>query len=112
MPIANCIMAPALAGGAPSGKDLISRWAEKSGTTADHMTINLIYASAQYGAAYSVMADLQLPDLWPGRKCRKLQEGLAFALAETFGLELSEIHVVTHMVSSGHVVENGRTESW
>lgn len=112
MPIANCIMTLDLAGGVPSGKDLISRWAEISGTSADHMTINLIQAVAQYGVAYRLMADLQLPDLWSADKCRAIQEGLASALSDIFEIPLAEIHVVTQMVSTGQVVEDGKTEIW
>jgi hypothetical protein len=59
-----------------------------------------------------VMAWLYLPSIWPDDAVAALSEGLAAALAGAFFVELSSVQVVTSIVPSGLVVEDGETVHW
>ncbi len=109
MPIANCIVIPNCS---PVNLNLIELWAKESGHSKDHMTVNILTSTEQHGNAYSVMATLLLPSLWSKDSISSLQLGLAKALAEKYGLSLDDVHVVTHIVQSGCVVESGHEVSW
>ncbi|MFV1873604.1 MAG: hypothetical protein ACMZ64_09810 [Oleiphilus sp.] len=109
MPIANCLMTKALS---KSSASLIDRWAEAAGISSEHMTINLITCQEQLGVSYQVMATLLLPSMWSNSSISAIQLGLAKALAEHFDLSLNEVHVITHIIESGRVVESGHELTW
>ncbi|TNC83139.1 MAG: hypothetical protein C9356_01450 [Oleiphilus sp.] len=109
MPIAHLTLRP----GCPDGAgDLITLWSKASGQAAEHMTINVHACQQQWGAPYTAMASLLLPSLWSDANRKRLQEGLAQALAQYFGVSIDQVHVITQVLESGHVVENGRTLDW
>ena len=111
MPIANCFVRDDL----PAEADidaLTAIWSDESGVGREHMTINLIAATRQVGAPYRVMAFLYLPTLWTSEQVRQLQVGLAKALARGFAVPAIEVQVITSLVDSGHVVEDGKTKDW
>jgi hypothetical protein len=58
------------------------------------------------------MAWLYLPSIWPDDAVAALSEGLAAALADAFVVEPSSVQIVTSIVASGLVVENGETVHW
>jgi len=109
MPIANCIVTPNCQ---PGTKDLIELWSRESGISAEHMTANILVADRQYGNPYTLMATLLLPSMWSEPSISALQTGLARALAHHFLLDLQDIQVVTSIVPSGRIVENGQEVSW
>ncbi len=109
MPIANCVVTQSCKLGSA---DLIEVWSRESGISSEHMTLNIISCEQQFGNAYAVMASLYLPSMWPSNKISAIQTGLAQALAECFELPLSDVHVITNIVSSGLVVERGQEVSW
>jgi hypothetical protein len=109
MPIANCILAPGCELG---GENLISLWADESAQSAQHMTVNIIRGSTQLGNRYQVMATLLLPSIWSKADVSSLQTGLARALARYFQVAISEVQVVTTIVESGMVVEDGEEIQW
>ena len=109
MPIANCIVA---SGCQQGSSDLVELWANESGQPSEHMTVNIIFSHDQVGAKYGVMATLSLPSIWSDAGISQLQLGLAKALATHFDLSLSEVHVVTSVVTSGLVVEEGEEVHW
>lgn len=109
MPIANCIVFPDCAA---AENDLIALWATESGQSAQHMTINIVTGSAQFGNRYPVMATLSLPSLWLKPDISALQTGLARALARYYQLPLAQVHVVTSIVEPGFVVEDGKEIEW
>lgn len=110
MPIANCFVAPSHS--LRSSVDIVAAWAKESGKGAEQMTVNMIYASQQRGKGYAVMANLLLPSLWSRSDISLLQIGLAKALATSFGVDINQIHIVTSVISSGMVVENGQELKW
>ncbi len=109
MPIANCIVTPHCQ---PGSGDLVERWASESGQSPEHMTVNIMTAVQQYGKEYHVMATLWLPSVWSDAGITSLQVGLARALAKHFDLALKEVHVMTRIVESGRVVEDGQEIHW
>ena len=111
MPIANCFVRDDVP--PPSEIErLTTLWSEESGVGAEQMTINVIGGTRQSGAAYRVMAFLYLPSLWSSQQVHQLQAGLARALGRGFTVAPAEVHVITFMVESGHVVEGGQTQDW
>ena len=111
MPIANCFVRDGVTSGADV-QGLTGVWAEESGIGDEHMTINLIAGTLQDGAAYGITAFLYLPSLWSADHVRQLQVGLASALARGFAVDPVEVQVITSIVESGHVVQNGQTQEW
>lgn len=109
MPIANCIVAPDISKGEG---DLLALWAECSGKSASHMTVNLLSSQAQFGNPYAVVANLYLPSLWSAEDVSALQLGLAKSLAEYFKVDIERLLVMTHIIDSGRVVDAGQEVVW
>ncbi|HEY5703207.1 MAG TPA: hypothetical protein VIV20_07030 [Gammaproteobacteria bacterium] len=76
------------------------------------MTVNIITSNQQLGNQYSVMANLLLPSIWTASDISAIQTGLARALAKSFNVALTQVHIVTNIVSSGLVVEEGQEMKW
>ena len=112
MPIANCFVAKRRYQDAKGSQPLVDLWALESGKTSEHMTVNIIACTEQQCVAYEVMANLFLPSLWSKRDVNLLQTGLAKALAQYFNVTANGVHVITYMVDSGLVVENGALVEW
>jgi hypothetical protein len=109
MPIANCLVASL-----PDDLDtnaIVAAWSNRSGIESDEMTVNLLPA-IQGGKPYAVMAWLYLPSLWSAGAVTALGEGLAAALADALVVEPSSVQVVTSIVASGLVIEDGKTMHW
>lgn len=109
MPIANCFIGLVEEDLDPDV--IVDAWSKRSGISSDEMTVNLIPMRAG-GKRYAVTAWLYLPSLWSAQEITALGEGLAAALAVTFGVEPSAVQVVTSIVQSGSVVEAGETLRW
>ena len=109
MPIANCTITLENSG---CSESLIELWANESGISSEHMTINIVAASGQVGNKYGAMANLLLPALWSDSDISSLQLGLARALAQHYAIPVSEVHVVTSVVAAGRVVEAGEVVEW
>jgi hypothetical protein len=114
MPIANCIINPELSAHTDLSDqtDIISIWSKQSGVAIEHMTINFVSSIAQLGKQYQVMATLQLPSIWSQEKISILQLGLATTLSKCFSIPSEQVHVVTSVIDSGLVVENGEQITW
>ncbi len=112
MPIANCVVKRRNFQEAMRSENLIELWATASGKSSEHMTVNIIESSNQQGNIYDIMATLYLPSLWSKRDVDSLQIGLAKALAEYFNVGIKRVHIITHIVVSGMVVENGELVEW
>ena len=59
-----------------------------------------------------VMASPFLPSLWSKQDVNSLQTVLAKALVEYFYVTAKGVHVITSIVDSGMVVENGAFVEW
>lgn len=109
MPIAHCLVdkncvLPQV--------DIISLWAEESGVASEHLTLTFNEMNAQYGNHYSIMANLYLPSLWSAEKVDKIQLGLSQSLIRSFELSAEQVFVMTQVIKSGHVIENGNIQYW
>ena len=76
------------------------------------MTVNIISIDQQFGSEYAVMANLQLPSVWSSEQVYAIQLGLAQALTCYFSVAVNDVHVVTNVIDSGMVVENGEQAVW
>lgn len=112
MPIANIVLGEASAARPEEAEGLIARWAQLAGIAADHMTINILPAQAQYGARFDVMAFLYLPTAWDAAQVAALQTGLAQAASEAFTAPPERVQVITAMIQSGQAVTGGTIETW
>jgi hypothetical protein len=111
VPIVNCFVS----GQPPAQAEiegLVALWSEESGVDSEHMTINVVAGVRQSGATHPVMAFLYLPSLWSPQQVRRLQVGLAGALCRGLAVGPAEVQVVTSIVESGHVVEEGEIQDW
>ncbi len=111
MPIANCF----IRGELPADSEIegvTALWSEESSVGEEHLTINVIAGTRQDGAAYKLMGVLYLPSSWSVEQVRRLQLGLVRSLCRRFALPPAEVHVITSIVGSGHVVESGETQEW
>lgn len=109
MPIANCIISSECQ---QSSNDLVKMWAAESGQSAEHMTVNIIISKEQIGKKYGVVATLFLPSVWSDSDISSLQTSLAKVLANHFSLPLRQVLVISNIVNSGMVVENGQIVCW
>lgn len=112
MPIANVLVDKSLEIGEANLTDFTSSWSTESGVSSEHMTVNFVPGVCQRGVGYHLMATLHLPSLWSEDRVEALQVGLARALADRFGIGSNRVHVMTIIIQSGHVVEEGQTQSW
>ena len=109
MPIANCILKHSLR---CDDKDVVELWSKTSQVSSQEMTLNLLNADEQFGKPYTIMATLYLPSAWPQDKRDALQTGLSAALSKGFDQPIERVHVITLIVESGYVVENGQLQHW
>ena len=112
MPIANCLVKRDIYESVACERSVVEIWSSHSGVKPDYMTVNFIELLGQHGCAYEVMANLYLPSLWSNSDIGKLQVSLAKALAEYFKTDPGKVHVITQVVGSGMVVENGEIAEW
>ncbi|MGY3686846.1 hypothetical protein ACXAAV_09270 [Vibrio coralliilyticus] len=111
MPIAHCTILSDLVSKAETG-EVIERWGSLSEQPTTDMTINFVRAERQEGKSYEIIANLFLPSVWSEKSVSALQLGLAKALSESFFVEPKNVLVMTTILSSGFVVENGREVTW
>lgn len=91
---------------------LIEYWSRFSGKPSEHMTVNILQAQLQVGVQYKAMASLSIPSMWLAEDVNRLQLGLARAIAEFFSISIASVHVVTTVIESDLVVENGEQIHW
>ncbi len=112
MPIANCLLHNVPDELESQLDSLTALWSQESGISTKQMTINLMTSTRQIGTAYRVMAFLYLPSLWDAEQVRQLQVGLARAFSRALAMTPDDVHVITSIVDSGHVVEGGKPQTW
>ncbi len=112
MPIAHCILSHRIDKHGQNSAELIERWGKCSGLDSSEMTVTIVQAEEQMGKQYGVICTLHLPNLWSPKQVSSLQVGLAKAISEQFGLEMTDVLVMTSLIESGFVVEGGKEVSW
>ncbi len=109
MPIANCIITKPCT---ESDSNLVELWAKEANIAQEHITINIIEAKKQLGNQYAIMSTLLLPSMWAKEQISLIQLALANSLAKYYNLDLIDIHIVTRIIESSLVLENGEVLHW
>ena len=109
MPIANCFVASPP--DEPDPEAIVTAWSTRSGIDANEMTVNVVQGQ-QGGKRYAVIAWLYLPSLWSEADVVALSEGLAAALEEALRVPPRAVQVLTSIITSGFVVDAGKTLRW
>ncbi len=109
MPIAHCLVSKFCQ---PSESSLVDLWTKHSGVSASEMTINISQVDHQQGKSYDIISSLYLPSCWEKASITKLQIGLSNALSEYYGLDQSNILILTSVIESGNLVEQGKEQQW
>lgn len=112
MPIANCIFEPDVDFIESDAAKVVVSWAKRSDTDSSEMTMMFTRSDKLIGKQYAATCYLSLPSIWSQASVSKLQLGLAKAICESFSLDISKVIVITTIIDSGFVVENGREVHW
>jgi hypothetical protein len=110
MPIANCIVNNF---GLPliDYQLVVNEWADEIPTKRENITLSFI-AGSQYGNKYKMLVNLYLPSVWKSGEVERIQLTLLNTLIKHLNLNKEEIFVLTSIIHSGHVVENGEIQNW
>lgn len=111
MPIANCFIKENEV--VLDGLDvLITEWAAKIGTDVNDITMTFIPVLRQAGQTYSVLINLYLPDFWSSDEVKGIQVGLLDSVCKCLKVQSDRVFILTVLISTGNVVENGKIVTW
>jgi hypothetical protein len=111
MPIANCyIRNRDLVPGELS--NMVSEWARIIEVDTQDVCVNVISGFVQLGKNYTVLVDLNLPSVWQDKEIRKIQVSLLDVLQKYLEVPPEQIFIMTNIIHSGRVVENGEIVVW
>ena len=91
---------------------LVQQWAKNLNLDLEDICLTIITDFIQAGAQYDVMVTLFLPSTWSGKGVKRIQVTLLKLLMEHLKVEASGIFIMTSIIESEHVVENGEVVSW
>ena len=111
MPIANCFIKSELTSILNHSK-IVEDWAKSIGLETKDITINLISDFVQIGKTYEIMVNLYLPSHWSDENIKNIQVQLLNILIKHFNLKTTQIFILTNIIQSGHVLENGKVAEW
>ena len=111
MPIANCFIKKELLK-KPNKYQLVEDWVSSINVDVEDITLNLIAAFEQLGNNYKIMVQLYLPSLWTENNIKNIQVQLIRVLKNFFEVKEKDIFILTNIIKSGHVVENGQIIRW
>jgi hypothetical protein len=58
------------------------------------------------------MVNLYLPDFWTPDEVKDIQAGLLETVCKCLHVKRERVFIVTTLITSGHVVEDGKIVSW
>lgn len=111
MPIANCYV-HTIKISSQQLETLVKEWAEIIEVDTKDICLTLIDISLQAGQQYKLMVNLFLPTIWSRSNIEKIQLSLHKLLKKHVKLKNEELFIITSMVPSGNVVENGQIITW
>lgn len=111
MPNANCFLKDKTVDRDELEK-MVLEWAEVIGVDIKDICINIVTDFIQLGKKYSAMVCLYLPSLWSNNDKERIQMELLNILAKYLRTTEDNIFIVTSIVESGNVVENGEIVKW
>ena len=111
MPIANCYIKNKQVSQGEL-EELAGKWAEKLHIDIKDICLTVLTDFTQVGQQYEVMINLFLPSLWAEEDVKTIQKTLLELLKSYLKINSSEIFLITSIVQSGHVMENGKIAEW
>jgi hypothetical protein len=111
MPIANCYVRDLIVSKSHID-ELAHNWANDINVKAEDVCLTIIDKIIQSGTGYKVMINLFLPSLWGANDVNRIQKSLHNQFITIFGLNSSDIFIITSTVESGNVLENGKVVEW
>lgn len=93
-------------------EDMAIEWANTIGVETKDVCLNLITDFYQFGQKYTILVNLYLPTVWSEDERKKIQIGLLQVLAKHLQVTPEKIFIMTSLIQSGHVVENGEILYW
>jgi hypothetical protein len=106
MPIANCFCKKRKLS-IKKMENMVNEWANIVGVDKKDICINMIKEYSQLGQKYPVLVNLYLPTLWSANDIKGIQLGLLKVLSKYLEVKENEIFIMTSLIQSEHVVENG-----
>ena len=110
MPIAYCFVKEKLLPEV-SIDQIVNALATEAAMNPNDITVNLV-AVQQVGNPYPVMINLYLPAVSSAEDVQNIQLALHKVVTDHFQVLNNEVFIMTSLIQSGHVVENGRTMEW
>ncbi|MTI30747.1 hypothetical protein [Xanthovirga aplysinae] len=111
MPIANCFIKDNKLN-QEKLHELAIEWAKMIQVAVNDICITTTSNFMQGGQQYEVMVNLFLPSLWSQDDIKKIQSSLLGLLVKYLEIKSSEIFIITSIIESGHVIENGEIIDW
>jgi hypothetical protein len=93
-------------------QQLVNEWAALIQVDQKDICVNAVTGFQQAGQNYELMINLYLPSLWSEKDVGKIQTSLLELFCQYLNLNVSEVFIMTSIIQSGHVVENGEIVRW
>ena len=111
MPVVNCLITEdALK--LSQTDSIVQYWADLSNINPMDITINILPIYQQLGVGYPIFATMYLPSIWSSEAIKRIQLGLLKTLLVHSNRSKEEVFIVSILIDSGHVVENGIIQQW
>ena len=111
MPIANCFIKDTPVDQLEL-QDLAEKWASEVNVDVKDICLTFSPHCVQGGQQYKVLVNLYLPSLWSDDQVKNIQKSLLGLLMDFLEVTASEVFIMTSIIGSGHVVENGEIVEW
>lgn len=111
MPIANCYI-NGIKVSIKQVETLTKAWADTIKVALKDICLSFMEVSWQTGQNYKVMVHLFLPTLWGESGIEKVQLSLDKLLKKHLKLGTGDVFIMTSIIQSGNVTENGQIGRW
>jgi hypothetical protein len=111
MPIVNCFIKDKKVSQREL-QEFAEKWASELNVEVKDICLTFISNCVQGGQQYEGLVNLYLPSLWTETDINRIQNSLLTNLCELLKTEASKIFIITSIIQSGHVVENGEIVNW
>jgi hypothetical protein len=91
---------------------LAGKWAHEIGVDLKDICLTVITDYKQSGQSYDALVQLSLPTLWSKEEVKKIQLVLLKLLTDLLNAPPGKIFILTSVIQSEHVVENGEIVKW
>jgi hypothetical protein len=93
-------------------QQLIAEWATLIQVDTKDIHVSMVYPQLQSGQTYKLLAHVFLPTLWTYEEVNNIQLSFHRLLMKYGGLLPADIFIITTLVPSAQVVENGSLVTW